>query len=72
MLTEEANVILRGGVSSQLKEDERIRYVADRNATLKIARGNRYEHFEPSPEKIRHGDRELQVFVWVGRTYIAE
>ena len=72
MLVNQASVVLRGGPSSELPEDERVRYVTDTSAPLKLLRGNRYEHFEPSAEKVRHGDRELQVFVWAGHTYVAE
>src|SRR3954452_9504416 len=72
MLMNEANAMLRGGPSSYLPDDERVRYVPDPNTTLKLMRGNHYEHFEPTAEKVGHGDRELQVFVWSGCTYIAE
>lgn len=72
MLTNEANVMLRGGPSPHLADEDRVRHVTDRKATLKLMRGNRYEHFEPTAEKVRYGDRELQVFVWAGYTYLAE
>ncbi|WP_043489106.1 MULTISPECIES: DUF5988 family protein [Streptomyces] len=67
-----ANVILRGGPASQLPEGERVRYVADAAISLKLPRGNRYEHFEPSPETINHDGVDLQVFTWTRVTYVAE
>lgn len=68
----EPNVLLRGGPSAAFPDEERVRHVPDRETTLKLIRGNRYEHWEPTAEKVRHGDRELQVFVWSGCTYLAE
>ncbi|QMU71576.1 DUF5988 family protein [Streptacidiphilus sp. P02-A3a] len=65
------NVVLRGGPSS-LSDDLRIRYLPNTEVKFKILRGNRYEHFEPTEQTTVHDDRELQVFVWTGCTYVAE
>ncbi|MBP8532285.1 DUF5988 family protein [Streptomyces sp. MK37H] len=67
-----ANVLLRGGPASQMSEAERVRYVADPALSLKIQRGNRYEHFEPTPETVSHDGSDLQVFAWSRVTYVAE
>lgn len=68
----EPNVILRGGVSPYLTDNQRIRYVEDTDDKLKLLRGNRYEHFEPTTESEIHNGTELRVFVWVGGTKLAE
>ncbi|MGO4425034.1 DUF5988 family protein [Streptomyces sp. MCAF7] len=70
--TPRANVILRGGPASQMPETERVRYVADPAFSLKLQRGNRYEHFEPTQETVQHGEDHLQVFTWTRVTYVAE
>ncbi|MDQ2957115.1 MAG: DUF5988 family protein [Actinomycetota bacterium] len=67
-----ANAILCGGPSEKFAVDERVRHIADLGATLKYLRGNRYEHFEPTPEKVQNDDLELQVFEWTGCTQVAE
>lgn len=69
---EEANVILRGGPAADLPDHERIRYVPDPGATLKLARGNHYAHFTPTTETVPHGERALRVFRWTRTTYVAE
>lgn len=71
-MSNEANVILQGGPVRDLPEQERIRTVEDTSARIKLTRSNRYEHFEPSTEKISFEGRELQVFDWAGSTYVAE
>lgn len=72
MPLKDANVVLLGGPATHFPDEERIRYVPDTDAPLKLQRGNRYEHFEPTAEKIHHGGRELQVFCWTRFTYLAE
>ncbi|MEV4046862.1 DUF5988 family protein [Streptomyces sp. NPDC049744] len=68
----QANVILRGG-GPLVPDEERIRYVADPTERLKLFLGNRYEHYQPTTARQRHSDgRELLVFKWVYRTYVAE
>jgi hypothetical protein len=49
-----------------------IRYVPESDDRVKISRGHCYEHFERTPERVLHGERELQVFSWTHRTYVAE
>ncbi|WP_048574262.1 DUF5988 family protein [Streptomyces leeuwenhoekii] len=65
-------MILRGGVSPYLTDNQRICYVEDTDDKLKLLRGNRYEHFEPTTESEIHNGTELRVFVWVGGTKLAE
>ncbi|GGX36278.1 DUF5988 family protein [Streptomyces lomondensis] len=72
MNTVEPNVILRGGASPYLTDDQRIRYVEDTDDNLKLLRGNRYEHFEPTAESETHDGMQLRVFVWLGVTKLAE
>ncbi|MFT2014445.1 DUF5988 family protein [Streptomyces sp. 796.1] len=71
-VAEEANVILRGGPAADLPDHERIRYVHDPGATLKLHRGNHYAHFAPTAETVPHGERALRVFHWTRTTYVAE
>lgn len=67
------NVFLSGGSRSAIADEERLRYLPDLNVTkVKILCGNRYEHFEASADTKLVGDRELRVFVWTRRTYVAE
>jgi hypothetical protein len=67
------NVVLRGGPASGLSDEERLRYVAEPGAKVKIARGHRYEHFEQSDDTWADPDgNELRVYVWVGFTRVAE
>jgi uncharacterized membrane-anchored protein len=71
MLMNEMNVLLRGG-PNLVADKERVRYVKDVTSKLKLACGNRYEHFEPTTEMVRQNGQTLQVFVWTGCTYMAE
>lgn len=67
------NVFLTGAPAAVIAAEDRLRYVADLDATkVKIPRGNRYEHFEASSETTRVDDHELRVFVWTHSTYVAE
>ncbi|GAA5079967.1 hypothetical protein HNP84_007242 [Thermocatellispora tengchongensis] len=67
------NVFLSGGPGTALADEERLRYLPDLNVTtVKVLCGNRYEHFEASTDTTLVGDRELRVFVWARRTYVAE
>lgn len=68
----ESNAVLRGGPSSYLPEDQRIRHVEELDQTVKLLRGNRYEHFAPTPDVELHDGRSLRVFVWEGATKLAE
>jgi hypothetical protein len=72
MSTVEPNVILRGGSSPDLVDERRPWYVEDPHNRLKLLRGNRYEHFEPTTERETHEGKELRVFIWVGDTKLAE
>ncbi|WP_307630060.1 DUF5988 family protein [Streptomyces turgidiscabies] len=67
------NVFLRGGSGTFLSDEERLRYVPDLGVEkVKVLCGNRYEHFEASSETALIGDRELKVFEWAHRTFVAE
>ncbi|MFD9606600.1 DUF5988 family protein [Streptomyces sp. NPDC056708] len=68
----EPNVILRGGPSTYLSEEQRICYVEQLDEKLKLLRGNRYEHFEPTAGSELHDGVPLRVFTWVGATQLAE
>ncbi|MDJ1130688.1 DUF5988 family protein [Streptomyces iconiensis] len=72
MSAAEPNVILRGGPSTYLSEDQRIRHVERLDEELKLPRGNRYEHFEPTGESETHNGVRLRVFVWRSATQFAE
>lgn len=67
----DANIILRGGPSS-LTQDERELHVNDTREKIKMLLGNRYEHFEPTQETERRSGRDLVIYAWTGRTYVAE
>ncbi|RSN53255.1 DUF5988 family protein [Actinomadura sp. WAC 06369] len=67
------NVYLRGGSPPEIADEERLRFVSDINVpNVKILCGNRYEHFEASPEVAQVDGIELRIFVWSRRTYVAE
>ncbi|MFC5172968.1 DUF5988 family protein [Streptomyces mutomycini] len=68
----EPNVILRGGPSTYLSEEQRIRHVERLDEKLKLPRGDRYEHFEPTAESEVHEGVALRVFTWTGATQFAE
>ncbi|AXK33719.1 hypothetical protein DVA86_14705 [Streptomyces armeniacus] len=72
MRSSEANVILRGGPARDLPEQERIRRVEDVTVRIKLMRSNRYEHFEPSTDRVSVEGHELLAFDWAGSTYVAE
>ena len=40
--------------------------------TIKIARGNCYDHFDVTSEHADQDGRQLRVFRWTDRTYVAE
>jgi hypothetical protein len=64
------NVVLMGG--PEIPDTERLRYVADTSERFKLFRGNRYEHFDPTPTFSLHMGRQLQVFTWTRSTFVAE
>ncbi|MGC0415549.1 DUF5988 family protein [Embleya sp. AB8] len=70
-MSEHPNAMLRGGPAT-LSGRERIRYVPNRQETLKLFRGNCYHHFERTTQTCLSEGRQLQVFVWHGTTYVAE
>jgi hypothetical protein len=67
----EPNVMLRGGPSS-LGPHERICHIENTAEKVKLRRGNRYEHFEPTAEIEQHLGRKLHIYVWTCCTYVAE
>jgi hypothetical protein len=72
MSTEQPNVILRGGPDGRLANVARVRHVDDFDNQLKILNGRCYEHFLPTPDNFDHEGRQLRVFAWSHRTYVAE
>lgn len=62
-------MLLTGG-PAHLRDAEH--YVADVGESVKISLGNGYEHFSASGELRTVDDRQLPVFVWRGRTKMAE
>ncbi|OLE20271.1 MAG: hypothetical protein AUG49_25575 [Catenulispora sp. 13_1_20CM_3_70_7] len=68
---EEPNVILTGGSDWSSPED-RIRFVPPSQEKVKVYLGNRYEHYEPTPETIDYHGRRLRIFAWSGTTTVAE
>lgn len=72
MSTHSPNVILVGGPPPELSQEHRVVFVEDVQTKVKIQNGNRYEHFEPTGEKVVNDKRELLVYAWSACTYIAE
>lgn len=66
------NSVLRGHPRSSFSEEQLVRYVPDADERLKVSRGHCYEHFERTNEHVVHDGRELRVFSWTHRTYVAE
>lgn len=67
------NVYLRGGSPPGIADEERLHFVSDIDVpNVKILCGNRYEHFEASPEIAQVNGIEVRVFLWSRRTYVAE
>jgi hypothetical protein len=68
------NITLRGGpVEATLQLPHLpVCHIEDRTDTYKLFMGNRYEHFVPTTETVSFGGEDLQVFVWAGRTFVAE
>ncbi|WUG42427.1 DUF5988 family protein [Kitasatospora sp. NBC_00458] len=69
--TERPNALLRGGPQDISAQPE-YRYVEESTEKLKVFQGNYYDHYEPTAEnEVREG-RAHRVYVWTGRTYVAE
>lgn len=64
------NVILLGG--PDIPESDRIQYLENTSERFKLFRGNRYEHFDPTPRYSQHLGRQVKVFHWVRSTFVAE
>ncbi|MGP3969017.1 DUF5988 family protein [Streptomyces sp. 6N223] len=71
MPTPAPNAILRGG-PIEVPDQTSMRYVDDIESILKLPIGNAYEHFRPTGEVLEHEGRNLRVFEWIRRTYVAE
>ncbi|MFF7638608.1 DUF5988 family protein [Kitasatospora sp. NPDC008050] len=69
--TERSNALLRGGPRDMSAQPE-YRYVEEPTEKVKIFQGNYYDHYEPTAESELHGGRPCRVYVWTGRTYVAE
>ncbi|MFI1017855.1 DUF5988 family protein [Streptomyces sp. NPDC020965] len=69
-MTNPPNVLLVGGPSEL--DSQRVRYVANTDEKVKVFRGHRYDHFEPTTEVRVEDGREFRVFVWTQCTYVAE
>jgi len=72
MSSNEPNAILRGAPSGQLIEAQTLCVVSENATELKIDLGNCYDHFVATSERAMSGGRELKVFTWIARTYVAE
>ncbi|MDT3399357.1 DUF5988 family protein [Streptomyces sp. B1866] len=68
----DVNVVLCGGPAVRYPDADRLRYLPDTASALKLERGDRYEHFEPTAETVEHDGRRLLVFAWTRHTYMAE
>jgi hypothetical protein len=66
------NVLLTGGTSANVPEEQRLRFAADPTDTVKVFMGNRFEHFVPTGEVRQVGGQEVHVLEWSRRTYVAE
>ncbi|WP_344260693.1 DUF5988 family protein [Streptomyces sodiiphilus] len=71
-MDEMPNIVLQGGSPDFVPDHLRVRYTANVDSTFKLFMGHRYEHFRPTQEKISVAGRELRVFRWDHRTYVAE
>jgi hypothetical protein len=67
----EPNVILIGADWAE-RSLRRVRFARDLHAPLKLQVGNRYEHFQPTAERVTVNGRELHVFEWTTFTAVAE
>ncbi|MGW1273585.1 DUF5988 family protein [Streptomyces sp. NPDC002491] len=65
------NALLQGGPAFQITDEDRIRYTPDTTAKIKLLKGNRYEHFEPT-HTTTDTTPQLHIYTWTGYTYIAE
>ncbi len=59
-----------GGMT--IPERERIRWVHNLQEPVKVFCGNRYEHFHPTLDTVKHPLGLLRVFAWTRTTYVAE
>lgn len=66
------NTFLRGGPPHGPGDRARLCHVEDSAVRLKLDRGNCYDHFEATPDRVRLEGYELRVFDWTHRTYVAE
>lgn len=65
------NSLLRGG-PERITEDARLRWVPDHEDVVKVPWGNGHEHFVRTSERAQRSGREVRVFTWSHRTYLAE
>ncbi|KUJ69089.1 hypothetical protein ACZ90_14720 [Streptomyces albus subsp. albus] len=76
MVHREGNAVLRGGPTTlsadAYPEDERIVTVDDLDQIVKLPRGSHYDHYAPTTEWQERAGRNLRVFEWSRRTYVAE
>ncbi|MFC0602416.1 DUF5988 family protein [Streptomyces palmae] len=76
MAQPEGNAVLRGAPAllsaDTSPEDERIVTVDDLDQVVKLPRGSHYDHYAPTAEWQERAGRNLRVFVWSRRTYVAE
>lgn len=69
--TTKPNAFLRGGPHHDEPDRPFVHHTGS-GETIKISRGNCYDHFELTAERIWHDGVELPVFRWIRRTYVAE
>ena len=65
-------VLLCGGPAEHLPHEERVHSVPDEDSVIKLSRGAHYDHYAPTAEHIRRDGRELRIFAWSHRTFVAE
>lgn len=70
-ITTNPNSLLHGG-PVQIADDDRLRWVPDHQDVVKLPWGNGYEHFVRTGERTRRWGREVRLFTWSHRTYLAE
>ncbi|RSM84797.1 hypothetical protein DMH04_20205 [Kibdelosporangium aridum] len=66
------NAFLRGGPDHRLAHAGRIRYAESTTTPVKVLVGECYEHFQPTSEFTELDGRQLRVFSWSHRTFVAE
>jgi len=72
MSTPQPNTVLRGGPARGTRHELTVCHVEDTEVSVTLHRGNCYDHFQETPDRLSRDGLELRVFDWTHRTYVAE